>query len=518
MPEQPDRPSQPDQPAPPDQLDQSVQPSLSVGELIGWARRESQTLLATAGAAEATSLARGWVTVLAAAQNVLEATPYAGTDDDPHPEGPHYLSVQVARMNIQAARFYPVAPAGHPVMSDVADTLNEAAQVVGRDGHAWLPSNPGARQDAAGARVQVAVTLSNLAHVTSREIRGYSLMAAAADVANGSHGALPKALGSPAAERWLRVIDSHEEVLLGYVRKHQGDLYGQRQATPIPLSALGIQLAAWSTTALRRVADPQVSAVELRRVAAAEANILQFATALTAAASTSAQIDPAVAGHLHRRLDAAAAQWATTATQWRLLQTPVSHRPEHDLMVQSRAMLTSLRRVTHNPDGWASPTEIAERLAGTPITPLLRAATDGSHALAEIYAQLPAEMDAAKRLAAPAAAQLAIARGDGDLAAAVTDYPRYRDTVNQPGKPVSLIHVATNRLYRLTPDTLARLDTGGTALAQAATTAYRAVLVNTTDPAPADSPPRPRVPLTPAARPHLHQPARRPRPGAGITP
>jgi len=80
-------------------------------------------------------------------------------------------------MNIQAARFHPVAPAGHPVMSEVADTLNEATQMVGRDVHAWLPTNPDARQDAAVARVQVAETLSNLAHVTGREIRSYALMA-----------------------------------------------------------------------------------------------------------------------------------------------------------------------------------------------------------------------------------------------------------------------------------------------------------------------------------------------------
>ncbi len=509
MPEQPDRPS--------DQPDQSVQPSLSVGELIGWTRRESQTLLATAGAAEALTLARGWPDVLTAAHNLLEAIPYGGTDDDPHPVGPHYLSLQVGHLDLQAARFNHLAPTGHPVMIEVADTLTEATQQVGRNGHAWLPTNPGARQDAAVARVQVAETLSNLAHVTGREIRGYTLMTAAAYRANRGHRDLPKALGSQTAERWLRMLDSHEEVLLGYVRRHRRELYGQRQIPPLPASALGVQLAAWSTTALRRIADPQVNAADLRQVAANEAGILRFATALTAAASVSGELGPDVAAHLHRRLDAAGTQWAATARQWQLLHTPTGGGPDRNLMIQGRTMLTSLDRVTNNPDGWCSPTEIAARLAGTPITPLLRAATDGSYELAEIYAQLPAEMDAARRLVAPAAAQLAIARGDGDLAAAVTDYPRYRDTVNQPGKPISLIHVATNRLHRLTPDTLAQLDTGGTGLAQAATTAYRAVLVNTTDPDPVDSPPGPRVHPTPATRPHLHQPGNRPQPGTGIT-
>ena len=502
--------------------------SPSVTELMGWARRESQTLIATAGAAEATSLASGWPQVLAAAQRFLEAIPHTGNaDEDPYRVDRHDLTMEVDLMALQAGRFHPVAPTGHPVMSDVADTLDEAARRVQRDTHAWLPTNPDARQDAAVARVHVAETLANLAHVTGREIRGYAEMAHTANDANGSHGQLPRTLRSQTAERWLRMLDSHEEVLLGYVRRHRGELYGHRQAPPPPHSALGVQLAAWSTNALRRVADPHVSALDLRHVAAAEANILRLATALTAAASTSAQIDPDVTAHLHRRLDSAGAQWATTAHQWRLLHTPAAGGPDRDLMVQARAMMTALDRVTSKPYGWCTPAEIAKRLQGTPITPLLRSITEGSHALAEIYAQLPAEMHAAEGLRAPAAAQLAIARGGGDLSAAVTDYPRYRDAINQPrqpgqpGKPVSLIDIATNRLHRLTPNTLIQLNSSGTALVQAATAAYRTVLVNTNDPAPAEdaAPPRaPATPATPASRPHPHQPAFLPQPGTGVTP
>jgi len=62
----------PDQPH---RRDQPSLPSLTVGELTRCAERESENLLVTAGPADATSLARGWPDVLAAAQDVLETIP-----------------------------------------------------------------------------------------------------------------------------------------------------------------------------------------------------------------------------------------------------------------------------------------------------------------------------------------------------------------------------------------------------------------------------------------------------------
>jgi len=495
-----------------------------VGELIRCAERESQNLLATAGPADATSLARGWAEVLAGAQNILETIPHSAADA--YPVEHHYLTIRVARMSAQAQRFGPVGLVGHAAMSEVAHTLDEAARLVRGNAHAWLPTNPDARRDAAVARVRIAGTLANLAHVTGREIHNYTLMARAAGHANGSHGTLPKALGSQTAERWLRMMRTHEEVTLDYVNGHRGELHGQRHVPPIPASALGVQLAAWSTTSIRRVADPHVTAFDLHRIAATQANILWFAAALTAAASAQAEIDPSIAAHLHRRLDAAGSHWATTAKQWGLLQTPGSGRPDPTVMVGARAMLTSLAGVTSGPHGWCSPTQIAEQLDGTVITPLLRAVTDGSQSLAEIYVQLPHEMNAADRLRAPAAALLAIARGHDDLAAAVADYARYRDTVNQPGKPVSLIDIGTTRLHRLTPAALQQMKAGGTALTEAATTAYDAVLVNTPHVVPAgDGAAKSTVAGTPRSLPrmassrrHPQNPLHRPHSGPGITP
>jgi len=59
----------------PDQTGSAHLPALTVGELIRSAERESEQLLATAGPADATSLARGWVDVLAAAYEVQASYP-----------------------------------------------------------------------------------------------------------------------------------------------------------------------------------------------------------------------------------------------------------------------------------------------------------------------------------------------------------------------------------------------------------------------------------------------------------
>jgi len=228
------------------------------------------------------------------------------------------------------------------------------------------------------------------------------------------------------------MVRTHEELVLDYVTGHRGELHGERYGPPIPASTLGVQLSAWSTTSVRCVANPQVTATDLHRVASTQASILRIATAFTAAAGARAEIDQPVASHLQRRLDAASTQWATTAGQWGLLRTPDGARPDPTVMAASRALLTSLAAVTSGQEGWRSPAQIAEQLDGTVITPLLRAVTE------EIYTQLPHELHVADRLRAPAAALLAIASGHNDLAAAVTDYPRYRDPEHRPipGGPV----------------------------------------------------------------------------------
>jgi hypothetical protein len=65
----------PDQP-PGNPPDEPSIPALTVGELLRSAERESQALLATAGPADVTALARGWPDVLTAAAGALEAIPY----------------------------------------------------------------------------------------------------------------------------------------------------------------------------------------------------------------------------------------------------------------------------------------------------------------------------------------------------------------------------------------------------------------------------------------------------------
>jgi len=125
----------------PDQPDQPSLPSLAVGELIRCAERESQNLLATAGPADATSLARGWAEVLAGAQNILETIPHTAADT--YPVEHHYLTIRVARMSAQAQRFGPVGLVGHAAMSGVAHTFDEAALTGTRERARLAPHEPG---------------------------------------------------------------------------------------------------------------------------------------------------------------------------------------------------------------------------------------------------------------------------------------------------------------------------------------------------------------------------------------
>ena len=519
----------PDQP-PGNPPDEPSIPALTVGELLRSAERESQALLATAGPADVTALARGWPDVLAAAAGALEAIPYtiAATGGTAHIEDHHYLTVRVIRMRDQARRFLPLGPHGHSSLREVAQSLDEATGLMRQHGHAGLTTHPSGRQDADAARVRIARTLANLAHVTVREIHNYTRMMETAAHANGRQRSLPKSLSSQSAIRRLRMLQTHEQLVLDYVNGHRGELHGEHPGPPIPASSLGVQLAGWSTTAIRRVADPAVSATDLQRVAYTQAMILRAASGFAGAAEARSDIDGPVARHLQRRMEASSRQWATTSAQWGLLHTPDSRRSDPTVISTSRALLTTLASVTTEAGGWRSPAQIDEHLEAAPISLLLRTAAEGSQSLAEIYQQLPHELHATDRLRAPAVALIAIARGRDDVLSAISDFPRYRVTVGQGDHPLSLADIGVNRLHRVTPATLTQMHHTGSALSAAAHLTLDAVLVNVPHPVLPDirraATPRIAPDLATGALTHTLQlrrpryPQGRPHPGPAITP
>ena len=501
----------------PDQPEQAEQPeqailALSVGELIRAAERESESLLATAGPADALALIRGWPHVLDGARQLLEAIPLRASDAGDDVNNPQHLTTRVIGMQRQTERFRPVSAAPHPSMTDAAHNLDEAADLIRRLAPKHLIT-AAAQGDANAVRVRVARTLANLAHVTGREIRTYSAVVDAADRANAGGRDLAKTLSSRSTDQWLQTVQRHEEMVLGYVNTHRRQLHHEQHAAPFPPSSLGMQLAAWSTTAIRRVSDPQVGANDLRRVAQMEAWVLRVAAGFTAIAGIRGELEPAAVPHIQRRLEEASGQWATVHSQWRLIQTP-DRRNDADRTVLSaaRALATTVESVTASVDGWRTPAQINAQLAGTPIPPLLRTITEGSRFLAETYAQLPDELTAAGRVQAPAVALLAISRGDEDLAAAAASLPRYLESLNGPGKPLSLVDITSNRLHPPGGAAVAQLRATGSALNQAAHTAHTAILVNTPTP---PLPPRARMATPPA---HHHQERRRGPASPGITP
>ena len=367
----------------PDQPEQAEQPeqailALSVGELIRAAERESESLLATAGPADALALIRGWPHVLDGARQLLEAIPLRASDAGDDVNNPQHLTTRVIGMQRQTDRFRPVSAAPHPSMTDAAHNLDEAADLIRRLAPKHLIT-AAAQGDANAVRVRVARTLANLAHVTGREIRTYSAVVDAADRANAGGRDLAKTLSSRSTDQWLQTVQRHEEMVLGYVNTHRRQLHNEQHAAPFPPSSLGMQLAAWSTTAIRRVSDPQVGANDLRRVAQIEAWVLRVAAGFTAIAGIRGELEPAAVPHIQRRLEEASGQWATVHSQWRLIQTP-DRRNDADRTVLSaaRALATTVESVTASVDGWRTPAQINAQLAGTSIPPLLRTITEGS--------------------------------------------------------------------------------------------------------------------------------------------
>ena len=162
-------------------------PALSVGELIRSAEQESERLLATAGPADALSLIRGWPDVLGAARQLLEAIPVQATNASNDVNTPQHLTTRVIRMQGQIDRFRPIRADPHPNMTDVAHSLEEAGDLIRRLGPPQLTTTA-AQADANAARVRVARTLANLAHLTSREIRTYRAVVEAAHRANADTG------------------------------------------------------------------------------------------------------------------------------------------------------------------------------------------------------------------------------------------------------------------------------------------------------------------------------------------
>lgn len=500
---------------------------LRVAELVREAQRQAGQVLGQAEPSDAATLSAGWARVLEAAVQVLEAMPQPTIGDGPAAGGQHYLTVRLTRMAHQAGRFHPLSESAHPVMVTVADTLRQAAgrqrELSLRLGEHGLAADPVIRAEFSAARVSIAWTVATLAHETTVSLRGYRTAVAADDRAAGGSGNTARSISLPSAERWLRMLQTHEELAIDYVNGHRGHLLAERPDPPPGSSDLGVRLALWFTVGVRAIADPHVSSADVGQIARTQASLAHTAVALTATAAHRGEVNPRVAAHLQQRMDTLATGWSDVAHNWSWLSTPDNPAPSPAVPAAAASLYTSVADATRSQARWATPDQIDTRLSGVPLVPLLRSITDGSQSLAVMYEQLPLELHATDRLRASAGGLRAIAATGPEQPPA--DHAGYESATLATPRPVGHASAAANRALRLNPPALQQVHRSGLQLARAADAAHEAVLVNAPHPAArldgsthgvaARRPHR----MTP---PHRHQrpnhPQHRPRPGPGITP
>ncbi len=498
---------------------------LSVHELIREAARQAGQVLGQAEPSDAAAMSTGWAAVLQAATQVLEAMPQPTVGDGP-PAG-DYLTVRLTHMAHQAGRFHSLSQSSHPVMVTVADTLRQAAgrlrqdslrlQEHGRD------SAPVTRADASAVRVSIAWTVATLAHANAVTLRNYRTAVAVDDQVAGGHGNTARSLSLPSAQRWLRMMQTHEELAIDYVNGQRGHLLAERPDPSPGSSDLGVQLALWSTVGVRAIADPRVSSTDVGQIARTQASLAQTAVALTGAAAHRGEINPGVAAHLRQRMETLATGWSAVAHHWSWLRTPDNPAPSPAVTAAAASLYASVADATRSQARWATPEQIDTRLSDVPLVPILRSITDGSRSLAVMYEQLPLELHAADRLRASAAALLAIA-ATGQVQPA-TGHPGHEGAPGTAIRPIGLAGAAANRVLPLNPPALQQVHRSGRQLAAAADAAHESVLVNAPAPAArldgsthAVAKRRPDR-MSPPPRPqHPNHPQHRPRPGQGITP
>lgn len=488
----------------------------TVGELLAAADHAALQLVGATEPNDALPLAAGWADVLDAAYQVLAAIPEPAVGERPVDGTNHYLTTRLEQMAGQAHRFNPIDVQPHPTAGRVAETLQQAADLLRRHAHPGMVRSPEGRADAAAARVRVARTVAALAHVTGGEMQAYAQQSGEGKRAAQRTRAPARVLQGQALTRWVRILQRHEQQALDYVTGHLRDLDGEQRGPAAPVSAFGVAVASWSTQAIRRAADPHVSGADLQHIAHAENALLKAAAVLTSAAIERGELDPAAGRHLHRRLQATAAGWATVAGQWGWACTPDAPRAAATTTRESATLHVAIEATTRSANSWAGPRDVAQRLAGLDILPVVRTITDGSDTLAEMYQQLPGELRDAGRLRASAGILLQIGI-DSDAANRARLGPR-AVTADRSLKalPVNMVDVAAKRLLPLSLQACDRMHDAGAELATTAHVAHQAVCALTPTRASRRNPGPASTGHRRASMPEQHH-THRPAPGPGIT-
>jgi hypothetical protein len=466
------------------------------------------------------TLVAGWPALLRAAAEVLDphdthrhfGESYQATRPDPV----RGAAAVVDRMAFEAAAIGgPAVPTvTHPAVDQIINGWQQAAALLRR------PSTPVAAAPALTAQtstdttaeLRVLSTLTVVAHVTQVSLQG---------------SRPPRPLEPAEAERFRRMAQRHEHQSIHGLRgltnppDTTGDALAQQTSTASTTDRSIAALKQWAPVAIAAAADPRSSVQDLRRIAQAEEIATRCAVVLVAAAAERGELPQESASHLQQRLGALSQQWHQVAEQYGWVRRFASAHRTPQVRTASKSVTQTLVDATHDqpgPDGrrtQAAAVAVAARFNGGSVTPVLRAITQNSAILGELFQRIPTrtyERDNQGRLRAAFGAPEHVLRRFTLQHHAQTGAGTSPDSPDSPDVLDVPVTATGSTVVPMSAPATAVLRAAGLELARAASSAERAVDLA----AGPERRRRPPLPVPLPARPAPAAPHQPPNPSTGI--
>jgi len=360
----------------------------SVGELLFDVDRQARMLLIDVTEDDVAQLLHAWPGFVSAAVDLWQALP--------HPPGQAAEMAtpidRVAQISDSISRRlttspWPPATAPDPRMSDMANTLDQAASLVERFAD-HMPLSDSGREDLHAARARImhslyvaahAVTVSLVQHGRTRHDQAAATRRPLATPADQTPYAV-----APTTE-WVRRMAAAEAAAASFAAHGRlpALLNGEQLVPPADTSRLTRALAHWDVQAHRGLVSPgwRDNMVLITRT---QALIAGTAMVLVAAAAAGGKLDPSP--RLGPALGRAGAAWSDLGSRWDDL-TPLNVRPSPQLLLAAGEIRAATRELTHDAATMATPHTIATRPGLheglQAVLHLLEHADELAHAVAE---------------------------------------------------------------------------------------------------------------------------------------
>ena len=171
----------------------------------------------------------------------------------------------------------------------------------------------------------------------------------------------PTALEITAAQGMIARFDGFEQLAGAYLfGLPASSANPDRVREAAPARRLETALAGWEVQAHRTLANNPDPA-DLVRVARIQALIASTTSVLTEAAASKGHIDDGIMRRLAPALEANQVAWSRAAKRWGELTNPAS-RTDPALVAAASEVRAAIAAAATNPNGWATPDQLASRL------------------------------------------------------------------------------------------------------------------------------------------------------------